>query len=207
MHSLYKEVMGEKVVNHRNYTVTKSDLQELPRELYGEFMPRSPKTANDIWETTGVIKGLRDTISMKLRDHLSNYIVNSFYGNSTKGIPLRFYASEGSSLITGESFSYDADKSYQLFMRNLYWKKYMDGAAVMGQGLVQYLDQKTDTQGNSRYPEFTKFLEQHVLMQILRNNTKGKYLSDKGIIVTPSMAQSWYGKFLRLKPGTKIFNI
>jgi len=170
-------------------------------------MPRSPKTSNDIWETTGIIKGLRENVAMKLRNHLSNYIVNSFYGNSTKGIPLRFYASEGSSLITEESFSYDADKSYQLFMRNLYWKKYMDGAAVLGQGLTQYLDQKTDTEGNSRYPEFTKFLEQHVLMQILRNNSKGKYLSDNGVIVTPGMANSWYGKFLRLKPGTKVLNI
>lgn len=210
MKGIYGTAMQAPVFNQYGKKVTKAVLQKLPHELHEFFMPRVHKTMGDLAEENENLGLVPKALKRIFTRNYAAFLEGAHYGNTTRGVPLRYYAGLDSDIIQGENFSFDADRAYKQFTRNVLFKEQMDGVYAFGQGVIAYLNSpdRADENGKPKYPQLSQFIEDHLLLHVVRNNPGGEITGKEArFAVSEQLANSNMGKLFNLTPGYHYVNV
>lgn len=208
MKKMYKNTMGNKVLNQFGKKVSKAEIQKLPNELHEVFMPRVAKSMSDLTEENENLGLIGKTLRRIFQRSWTDFLQAGVSGDRETGVPLRYYAGLDSEIIHSNNFSFDAERAYKQFTRNVIFKHHMDDAYAFGKGIKTYLATKNDPiTGKPLYPNLSKFIENHILLHVVRSTPDGDLTKKETKVTVPeNVANSWIGKQLGLESGYMYVN-
>lgn len=170
----YDELYNQQLVNEKGVRVSKGKFQDLP-VLDENFMPRIAPEKQDIKAKYGFISNFVKRQEELFKFSMTNYVVDNYQGDSSKGIPVRYAMQEGSPVIANEDHSLNAAQAFKLFIGNIHAKKNLDSSYALGQSVQVFASTALTKEGKSKYQYLTAWLEDMMSLHILNDTDDGDF--------------------------------
>lgn len=150
--------------------VTKAQALGYPAALPFDFMPRIPKPVDEIRLEESAFQGFlgaKTRIKNYATRTLTRFVEDNYYSEDKGGIPVKYYKHSGSTGVQAGMFSFNAHEAYRNFIGNLINKDNLDPMYTLGEGLKNIVELEKDEAGRLKYPNFAKFIDNQIFLQIL----------------------------------------
>jgi hypothetical protein len=157
----------------------------IPETMPENFMPRIPKSLNEVREEEIKAKGyqagafgLKTTVGEDLKRSLNGFFEDK-YGRGSEGIPFRYFKhTDSPGIVDAENHSFNAQIAFKMFMTSLKTKEEMDPLYDFARGVRNALDEELMESGEeARYPNTVQWLDDEIYTQILGRQKTEKVLS------------------------------
>lgn len=145
---------------------------KIPAVLPAGFMPRIPRDITEIREEEAFLAnaaGLKTVIGDSVKRNLTSFIEDT-YNNNDDPIPLKYFQHEGSPAVQEGKHSWNVEAAFKSFMGSMSYKEHMDPIYDVAVGVSNSLREEYDENGNPRYPNLTKWLDDEIYPQILNES-------------------------------------
>lgn len=150
--------------------LSKAEALGMPSSLPSNFMPRIPKSVDEIRKeeayTAGAF-GIQTRLKNWTKRTLTNFIENQYYSEDKGGIPIKYYAHTNSGNVQSANHSYNAHEAYRMFLGNLITKKHLDDMYILAEGLKNIYELSTDEAGRQNLKNLSEFVDDTIYNQIL----------------------------------------
>ncbi|MGL5075210.1 MAG: hypothetical protein ACRDBG_05140, partial [Waterburya sp.] len=182
MQSTYSELINTYAYDTvSGKALTYAQSMGLPTELSSDFMPRTPKSVDELRLEQSFIEGyfgLKTRISDFVRKNLTSFFEDNFETTQPSGgMPIRYMMAAGSPVVEASLHTFNPEESFKLFIGNLLTKKYYDPLYALAHGVKDSLEIATDERGKQKYPNLTKFLDRQISLQIAKDTPKDNLTS------------------------------
>lgn len=196
MRDTWAEVMQQPYAHtDKGKAKMKYDLYNMPKDLPEDFMPRVMMDGKEIREHDGFLGQLRQWS----KNHIMNFFRETEYGDGERGgVPVRYYAHNGSAIVEGANHSFNAEKMFSMFMGSMLRKKYYDDLISLAEGTKNALEMAKSPYGGPQYKNLANWLNDQIYIQFLHMPRPSKFTGRK--IKVPVSAA--IGKIIDVPPGT-----
>lgn len=142
---------------------------KIPAVLPPDFMPRIPKDISEVREEEAFLAnyaGLKTVLGDSVKRNLTSFIENT-YNDNDDPIPLRYFKHRGSAAVQEGNHSWNVEAAFKSFMGSMSYKANMEPIYDVAVGVSNSLREEYDENGNPRYPNLTKWLDDEIYPQIL----------------------------------------
>lgn len=208
MHEKYKTLMATKAFNSSTgKEQTYAQVLEMPPELPIDFLPRIPKSSDELRLEQDFAEGffgLKTRIKDFTRDHFTQYFEDNF--ENTKdvgGLPMRYFHKPGSTTIEEVNHSFNVSQAFNMFMGSMLNKEYYDPLMAISYGVRDSIELTKDESGRQKYPNLVKWMDQEIMLQVTKDLPKDR-LTTKEVTITVG---KWGAPILGMPVGTQlVFN-
>jgi hypothetical protein len=157
----------------------------LPEEMPLDFMPRIPKSINEIREeeikTSGYgagLMGLKTTVGEEFKRSLNGFFEDK-YGRGSEGIQFRYFKhTDSPGIVDAENHSFNGQIAFKMFMMSMKTKQEMDPLYDLARGVRNALDEELMESGEeARYSNTVQWLDDEIYTQILGRQKTEKVLT------------------------------
>lgn len=179
----YSDLMSTKAyMSDSGKVITYAKMLEMPETLPEDFLPRTPKSTDELrldQNFTDNVFGLKtrykDFIKRNLTDFFEDEVENT---KDTGGLPLRYMKHAGSTIVEGEHHTFNVSEAFNLFMGSMLNKEYYDPLYSLAVGVNNSIELAMDESGKQRYPKLKEFLDNQIMLQILKDAPRDRVTSN-----------------------------
>lgn len=193
----YNELYTQELVSPKGRRVSKGKFQGLP-VLENDFMPRIQPSKADIKARWGLLTNFGKRQEELFKFAMTNYVVDNYQTDSSKGIPMRYAMQTGSSVIENEEHSLNAERAFKLFISNIHAKKNLDSAYTLGKAIQVYVSTALNEQGQSKYEYLNPWIEDMLSLHILNDSDDGDFHYREWKVKVPKMLRDRYGEDVKI---------
>lgn len=177
MKEIYAQNMGKVIYQRGPYSTTQAELLDISSKLEDDFEPRVYATPAEMREHFGYFS--KESLDLATRG-LRNIITKTYKKEqSESGIPVKYL--ENPDLIGEEYHTFNGERNFKAFMENQLYKKHLDDAYSVGEGISIALKTGLGLSGNSPMPNLATFLDTQMKMEYKGEKNKEGYSRNPSI--------------------------